>query len=382
MNISACMIVKNEEDSLERCLNSIKDIVDEIVIVDTGSTDSTVEVAKHYTDKIYFHEWENNFALHRNQSISYATGDWILIIDADETLETNLNKTELKELLNKVPENINSCAVVMEDIQKDKVVMRCNSARFFRNGKVEYKGRVHNQPIIEGSSAVLQDIVLNHYGYDLSYDKMIAKFERTKNLLMEQYEKHENPHVEFYLCQLYGQHKKLKESQEWGEKYYCKREQLGEHFNQTTYFTLTKSYMDSNNSQRAWEIINDFLSLKKPDPDMSLAISDFGAKENRLDIMGMGCRKYLKDYEFFEKNQSRMGGKFFFSMRDDVKRLILYRLCMVCFHEGMVAFKLIKDDLHLLDSGTQNDLKGNFERLGLSFLLEDNNYNLPKLQAV
>lgn len=383
MKLSACLIVKNEEDQIRRCLNSIKDYCDEIIVVDTGSTDNTIDIVKEYTDKIYEHPWENDFALHRNQSIDYATGDWLLIIDADEELSIPSNKDKFIELLGKIPENINSAALTMEDIQKERKVMCCNSARLFRNGKVKYKGRVHNQPVIEGPSAVLKDIVLYHYGYDLNEEKMQAKFERSEALLLKQIENNENKHAEFYLCQLHGQHKHHKESQEWGEKYYSKREEFGEEFNQTTYFTLVKSYMDTDDMKRAWEIIQDFLKLNKPDPDMSLAISDFGAKENRLDIMGMGSRRYLNDIDFYEKNIAQMGGKFFFSMRDDVKRLVLYRLAMVCFQEGMQAWNLLSPEINLLDNKIQQELFKNLDILGLSFLIKkEENYKLPLLKAI
>ncbi len=68
------MIVKNEEALLPECLASINEVVYEMIIVDTGSTDKTLEVAEKYTKRIYHHPWENNFAKHRNQSISYAGG--------------------------------------------------------------------------------------------------------------------------------------------------------------------------------------------------------------------------------------------------------------------------------------------------------------------
>src|SRR4030066_756382 len=85
--ISACMIVKNEEKFLAQCLKSIKDAVDEIIIVDTGSTDNTVEIAQSFGAKVYHHPWRNSFSEARNHSLSYATCDWILQIDADEALE-------------------------------------------------------------------------------------------------------------------------------------------------------------------------------------------------------------------------------------------------------------------------------------------------------
>lgn len=84
--ISLCMITKDEEDFLSQCLDSVKSLVDEIVIVDTGSTDKTVDIAKSYGAKVHHHPWENDYSKHRNQSISYATGDWILMMDADEVI--------------------------------------------------------------------------------------------------------------------------------------------------------------------------------------------------------------------------------------------------------------------------------------------------------
>mgnify|MGYP001386520006 CR=1 FL=1 len=84
MSISLCMIVKNEEDVLIRCLESVKYIVDEIIIVDTGSTDSTVEIAKKYGARIFYYKWDDSFSSARNYSLEKATKEWILIMDADD----------------------------------------------------------------------------------------------------------------------------------------------------------------------------------------------------------------------------------------------------------------------------------------------------------
>jgi len=85
-SISVCMIVKNEEKFLPRCLESIRNLVDEIIIVDTGSTDNTIQIAQSFGAKVYQHPWENDFAKHRNQSLNYATGEWVLVLDADEVI--------------------------------------------------------------------------------------------------------------------------------------------------------------------------------------------------------------------------------------------------------------------------------------------------------
>lgn len=101
ITISLCMIVKNEERVLKRCLDSIVEIMDEVIIVDTGSCDRTKEIAAQYTDKVYDFTWEGDFAAARNFSFSKATKDYIYVADADEMLdEENRRKfLQLKQVL-------------------------------------------------------------------------------------------------------------------------------------------------------------------------------------------------------------------------------------------------------------------------------------------
>ena len=91
MRLSICMMIKNESKHLDACLKAIapilKNVTSELVIVDTGSTDNSVEIAKKYTDKLYFHEWNNDFSAMRNTSISYCSGEWVFVLDGDEVLE-------------------------------------------------------------------------------------------------------------------------------------------------------------------------------------------------------------------------------------------------------------------------------------------------------
>ena len=91
------MIVKDEEAVLSRCLDSLHDIMDEIIIVDTGSTDKTKEIARKYTDKIFDYKWCNDFADARNFAASKATGDYIYTADADEYLDAE-NRDKLCQL--------------------------------------------------------------------------------------------------------------------------------------------------------------------------------------------------------------------------------------------------------------------------------------------
>lgn len=115
ITISLCMIVKNEEDVLERALLSIKDVIDEIIIVDTGSTDKTKEIASQYTHLVYDFEWCDDFSKARNYSFSKATKDYCMWMDADDVL---LEKDQ-KELL-KLKETLS--------LQTSVVMMRYNTA--------------------------------------------------------------------------------------------------------------------------------------------------------------------------------------------------------------------------------------------------------------
>lgn len=99
ISISLCIIVKNEEKVLKRCLTSAKDIVDEIIIIDTGSTDKTKEIANEFTDKVYDFEWIDDFSAARNYSFSKATKDYILWLDADDVILNN-DKEQFLELKN------------------------------------------------------------------------------------------------------------------------------------------------------------------------------------------------------------------------------------------------------------------------------------------
>lgn len=101
VEISLCMIVKNEEKVLARCLDSIVDLMDEIIIVDTGSTDQTKKIARQYTDQVYDFEWVQDFSAARNFAFSKATKEYIYTADADEVLDEENHRrfAELKQML-------------------------------------------------------------------------------------------------------------------------------------------------------------------------------------------------------------------------------------------------------------------------------------------
>ena len=86
MSISLCMIVRDEERYLEQAIKSVWEIVDEIIIVDAGSLDRTVAIARKYTPNVFSYKWDNDFSKARNFALSKATKEWILVLDADEVI--------------------------------------------------------------------------------------------------------------------------------------------------------------------------------------------------------------------------------------------------------------------------------------------------------
>jgi len=196
--LSLSMIVKNEEEMLPGCLESIKDVVNEIVIVDTGSTDKTKEIAKKFGAKVYDFEWINDFAAARNESLKNCNCDWIIYLDADERLEIESAK-KIRNMLINTKENVAGfvCTIESEHLQLtgSTEMHRGGYPRIFRNigyPKIRFEGRVHEQiapSIFEaGRSIDFSDIVIEHLGYNKTRDVMDNKIKRNYNLLMKHIE--------------------------------------------------------------------------------------------------------------------------------------------------------------------------------------------------
>ena len=199
MTLSVAMIVKNEEKFLAQCLDTVKDIADEIVIVDTGSTDKTVEIARRYTDKVYFHEWQNSFSEARNHSLDYCTCDWILQIDADEEL---LDPHLVRPTMEALRQRPHVDSVVVPILSETTVgdISRTMFPRLFHREGCHYEGIIHNQLKHPGED-VTADIRFLHHGYNLSPEELERKNQLMTQKLERQLE--ESPENSFAWANLF-----------------------------------------------------------------------------------------------------------------------------------------------------------------------------------
>lgn len=189
MKISACWIVKNEEANIARSIKSIQEIVDELIVVDTGSTDSTVEVARALGAKTDFFEWNDDFSAARNYALSLAAGELIFFLDADEWFEPKLGREErrvLEQIFATSAWDAARVNISHINMQTGLLIGKSAVTRIIRKRKdIRYRNKVHEEPRKAGNNyldtALIEDWNLNHSGY--TGDAMPEKTERNVKLL-------------------------------------------------------------------------------------------------------------------------------------------------------------------------------------------------------
>lgn len=181
VKVSLCMIVRNEEKVLERCLKSIADVVDEIIIVDTGSIDRTKEIAANYTDKIYDFPWCDDFSAARNFAFSKGTGEYLLWMDADDVFPAVEKRKffSLKEEVEKEPKDVVMMLYDAAFDEKGKAAFTYYRERLVRNcAEAKWLGRVH-EVIIPFGKVKYADIHFEHRKENGAYsDRNLKIYEK------------------------------------------------------------------------------------------------------------------------------------------------------------------------------------------------------------
>ena len=221
MLISLCMIVKNEAAQLPQSLHSVANHVDEIIVVDTGSTDDTVKLAEAAGAKVFTYDWSNDFSAARNISVSHATGDWIFVLDADERL-TTVGQSLLQQIRSgkSLGENPLASTLVVNVLRHELGAEQSPYSavsRLFRNRPDIRFNRPYHETVDDSVDRLLQqeshwlvltlsEKVIEHTGYQADVIAQQDKFNRAQTLMECYLAEHPN---DAYICNklgaLYGQ---------------------------------------------------------------------------------------------------------------------------------------------------------------------------------
>lgn len=382
MTISIAMMVKNEEKHLRRCLSSVIDHFDEIRVVDTGSTDATLEILKEFEEEYanfgfdelkdivedpdaYFVDTEYgkkfDFSMGRNLSISRCTGDWIFILDADE--KVIFNQSEIDDVKRFIATECyngkaryDAVAFPLYDIHGggSAIQMQFNTVRIFKKGSVRYEGRVHNRPIIGTDSVFCPELYIFHYGYDMSDEERKAKEERTVGLLeADLREDPKNTRAMYFLLQSYAWHKRYEEAIEVGLKYVGLKNEPGyfdgrkDKFNKGCYYPLIRLLIRKGAEEKnadAFKMVRELIDeANKELPgnlDILQSMVEYGATVGDASYIQAGARGYMTQYEKFDAISE--GENFVHTYSPDAYVFCAYHLARYQLRESALLLQRIK----------------------------------------
>lgn len=226
IRISVCMIAKNEADNIGRCLRSVKAVADEIIVVDTGSTDETVKIAETHGAKVFSFRWINDFSAARNYALEQAEGDWIVFLDADEYIVdekiANLRPTLEKIHGNRKVEAV-SCMMEHTEGPDGPLKGRDRTVRLFRNSPaIRFKGKIHEfiykrDRFTRSAHADESVLVIRHSGY--SQEKFAEKLLRNHALLETcRQEGNDDGMIAYYLGHSYWAMRRFDKAAEFARK--------------------------------------------------------------------------------------------------------------------------------------------------------------------
>lgn len=210
MRISACYIVRNEAANLKRSLESLEGMVDEIVVVDTGSSDDTIKVAEAHGARVFHFPWQDDFSAARNVSLSKATGDWILVVDADEYFSEDMGKN-IRPVVERYGMDADLLIFLRRELDQDsgEVLLDTYVSRLLRRVDcLAYEGAIHEEPRHRGEPiarmATIPDdeLLMMHTGYSATL--LRSKGERNLALLERELASgHPRDTIYMYLSETY-----------------------------------------------------------------------------------------------------------------------------------------------------------------------------------
>ena len=292
--VSLTMIVKNEEQNLFPCLDSVGGLVDEIVIVDTGSTDATVEMAKSRGAKVFHFPWIDDFAAARNEALLHATGEWIFLMDADDRLDET-NRSKLGKLLTELPSGM--AGFVMKCLclpdRKSGTATIVDHIRLFTNHPdLRWKYRIHEQILLGirrlGGKIHWSDVVIQHTGYQ-DADVRQKKLERDLRILhLENKENPDDPFTLFNLGSVFMDQKLPAKALEVFQRS-LKRSQPTDSIVRKLYSLISQSHRFLGNLKEALSASQEGRKNFPKDPEIlfqeSVTLQKLGDKEGAIDCL-------------------------------------------------------------------------------------------------
>ena len=195
LRLTICLIAKNEQKFIGQCLSSVKGLADQIIVVDTGSTDSTVEIARSFGAEVHYLPWSDDFSAPRNEALRHATGDWILVLDADEELPPEQHAMLRESMREK---NVMACRLPIVDAGREDEGCSHVPRLFCNAPALCYVGRIHEQVFASietrreqwGLENKFGKAVILHHGYKPEVVKDRDKVARNLRLLEQAVEEY------------------------------------------------------------------------------------------------------------------------------------------------------------------------------------------------
>ena len=368
--VTVAMIVKNEEHNLIRCLTSIKALADDLVIVDTGSTDRSVAIAEKYGARVYHHPWQDDFAFHRNQSIGYATTDWVFCIDADEQLVGNAGL--IRHRLEAAGAGVAAFDIMMHDIQGGQVLLRFAVAKLFRPGQVVYHDIKHNRAVYAGPADMMPWVHVNHFGYDQGDTVRDQKFERDERLLKKRLtiDAADWP-AHFYLGQMYGCAGDMAKMQDHFLIYLAHREDITD-FNYSVYTPLIQRLLAEGQTDEAHTWLDQALTDLPGDPDILYVLMTYGLAVQDGNLVYDAARRFIIAHDRYLADPALAGHRFLYFLNDETLAHALYHYSIMGLGDGLATLERLKNlmpDLSPDVAGhTATDLARELGRIGIKWI--------------
>ncbi|MGG3399711.1 glycosyltransferase [Bacillus cereus group sp. BfR-BA-01446] len=303
--ISACLIVKNEEDMIQKCLESLQNVVGEIVVVDTGSMDKTKEIAKRFTNKIYDFEWINDFAAARNFATSKAKGEWIIAIDADERIDSEGFIEALEEIKGHNNQYDTYTVEILSFVGKNGEGTVVNKmGRLYKNdGTISFEGAIHEQLKKCGKEPNISDspITLYHYGYLKHVVEKQDKKNRNLKIIKKTLEiESDRGFAHFNYGQELRGRGETKKALEYFVKAYQYKESIKTEWVRKCLYFIVECLVELSQYEEALDIIRNAEAVWSLAPDLICWKGDIYFLQNRYNDAKSVYESILKDKNLYE----------------------------------------------------------------------------------